>query len=97
MRKDLIKAIDDWVGIMRNQLLSTLGFEEVSKAKMEMERLKDQVGPLQQALTGAGQPSVVKKIFQIDAQKLKEGYNNMFTKYKDLRQRTDFEISLNWK
>ena len=41
MRKDLIKAIDDWVGIMRNHLLSTLGFEEVSKAKMEMERLKD--------------------------------------------------------
>lgn len=41
MRKDLIKAIDDWVAIMRNNLLSTLGFEEVNKAKIEMERLKD--------------------------------------------------------
>jgi hypothetical protein len=40
MRKDLIKAIDDWVGIIRNHLLSTLGFKEVAKAKIEMERLK---------------------------------------------------------
>lgn len=41
MRKDLIRAIDDWVGIMRNHLLSTLGFEDVNKAKLEMEKLKD--------------------------------------------------------
>jgi len=41
MRKDLIRAIDDWVGIMRNHLLSTLGFEEVNKVKNEMERLRD--------------------------------------------------------
>jgi len=27
MRKDLIRAIEDWVAIMRNHLLSTLGFE----------------------------------------------------------------------
>ena len=67
MRKDLIRAIDDWVGIMRNHLLSTLGFEEVNKVKNEMERLKDQISLLQQALNGAGQPGIVKKIFQIDA------------------------------
>ena len=41
MRKDLIRAIDDWVAIMRNHLLSTLGFEDVNKNKSEMEKLKD--------------------------------------------------------
>ncbi len=97
MRKDLIRAIDDWVAIMRNHLLSTLGFEEVNKAKVEMERLKDEIGLLQQALNGSGQAGVVKKIFQIDAQKLKEGYNGMFARYKQLQQRTDFQINLNWK
>jgi hypothetical protein len=67
MRKDLIKAVDDWVAIMRTHLLTTLGFEEVGKAKLEMEKLKDEVGLLQQALNSVGQPGVVKKIFQIDA------------------------------
>jgi hypothetical protein len=48
-----------------------LGFEEVAKAKTEMERLRDEVHLLQQSISTAGQPSVVKKIFQIDADKLK--------------------------
>lgn len=41
MRKDLIRAVDDWVGILKGHLLSSLGFEEVTKVKAEMERLKD--------------------------------------------------------
>lgn len=26
MRKDLVRAIDDWVGILRSHLIGTLGF-----------------------------------------------------------------------
>jgi len=36
-----MKSIDDWFGIMKNNLLSSLGFEEVHKAKLETEKLKD--------------------------------------------------------
>lgn len=55
-----------------------------------MERLREEVGLLQQSLSGAGLPSVVKKIMQIDAEKLKESYNGTFLKYRELQQRTDF-------
>ena len=41
MRKDLLRAVEDWVAILRNHLVSTLGFEEVGKAKNEMEKLRD--------------------------------------------------------
>ena len=41
MRKDLVRAIDDWVGILRNHLIGTLGFEEVGRAEGEMERLRE--------------------------------------------------------
>lgn len=33
MRKDLVRAVDDWIGILKGHLLSTLGFEEVAKTK----------------------------------------------------------------
>lgn len=36
MRKDIIRAVDDWIGILKGHLLSTLGFEEVAKTKAEM-------------------------------------------------------------
>lgn len=52
---------------------------------------------LQQALSTAGQPAVVKKIFQIDAEKLKEGYKNMIARFKKLQEKADFDISMNWK
>ena len=34
MRKDLIRAVEDWVGILKNHLLGTLGFDDVAKAKV---------------------------------------------------------------
>ena len=97
MRKELVKAVEDWVGILKNHLLSTLGFEEVNKSKAEMERLKEEVHMLQQSLATSGQPSVVKKIFQIDSDKLEEGYSSMFLKFKELSHRSDFDINVNWK
>lgn len=97
MRKDLIRAIDDWVTILRNHLLTTLGFEEVAKTKVEMERLRDEICLLQQSLSTNGQSSIIKKIFQIDGEKLKEGYNSMFSKFKELSFRADFDIIVNWK
>ena len=64
---------------------------------MEMERLRDEVCLLQQSLTSNGQSSIIKKIFQIDADKLKEGYNHMFLKFKELSHKADFDIIVNWK
>ena len=48
-------------------------------------------------MTSSGQSSIIKKIFQIDADKLKEGYNHMFLKFKELSQKADFDIIVNWK
>ena len=67
MRKDLIRAVEDWVSILKNHLVGTLGFEEVSKTKQEMERLKDEIGMLQQSLSTGSQPSTIRKVYQIDA------------------------------
>jgi hypothetical protein len=39
MRKDLIKAVDEWITIMKGHLMSSLGFDDVSKMKLEMEKL----------------------------------------------------------
>lgn len=33
LRRDLVKAVDEWVSIMKSHLLSSLGFEEVGKMK----------------------------------------------------------------
>lgn len=41
MRKDLMRAVDDWIGILKGHLLNTLGFEDVAKNKAEMERLRE--------------------------------------------------------
>lgn len=71
MRKDLIRAVEDWVTILKNHLFTSLGFEEVAKTKLEMEKLRDEIGMLQQSLMTSGQSSIVKKIYQIDADKLK--------------------------
>jgi hypothetical protein len=98
MRKDLLRAVEDWVSILRGHLISTLGFEEVGKARNEMEKLREEIGLLQQSLTtGAAQPGIIRKIMQIDAERLSQSYNGMFLKYRELQQRTDFEIALNWK
>jgi hypothetical protein len=39
MRRDLVKAVDEWVGIMRGHLLSSLGFDDLAKTRNEMEKL----------------------------------------------------------
>jgi len=33
MRRDLIRAVDEWVGIMRGHLLASIGFEDMMKTK----------------------------------------------------------------
>lgn len=90
MRREMIKVVDEWVGIMRNHLLDTIGFNEINEIKMEMSKLYDEVGLLRNTLHMNTQPSIIKKIFQIDAEKLEEGYRNMYVKYCDLKARSDF-------
>ena len=97
MRKDLIRAVEDWVSILKSHLFGSLGFEEVAKTKVEMERLREEIGLLQQSLSTSGQSSVIKKIYQFDADKLSEGYTSMYRRFKEVSQKADFEILVNWK
>lgn len=52
---------------------------------------------LQQSLSTSGQPAVVKKVYQIDSDKLEEGYESMFVKFKELQKKAEFDIVMNWK
>ena len=97
MRRDLVRAVDDWVGIMREHLLTSLGFEEMEKIRTEMERLNDEVTMLRNALQGGGQASVVKKVYSIDGEKLQEGYTEMGRKLKSIHRKAEFEFSIDWK
>ena len=90
MRKDLIRAVEDWVLILKNHLFGSLGFEELARTKVEMERLREEIGLLQQSLSTSGQSSIIKKIYQIDADKLNEGYTGMYRKFKEVSQKADF-------
>ena len=33
MRKDLIRAIEDWVSILKNNLFNSLGFDDLARTK----------------------------------------------------------------
>lgn len=96
MKKDLVRAIDDFVKVLKEHMLTSLGFEEVTKAKHEMERLKEEVAQLQQSLS-SNQAAVVKRIYQIDSEKLEESYQAMFVRFNELHQKAEFDIVLNWK
>jgi len=58
--------------------------------------LREEIGFLQQLLS-TGQSSIVKKVYQIDADKLRDGYSAMSQKAKQVSQRADFDILINWK
>lgn len=97
MRKDIVRAVDEWVAIMRSHLLSSLGFDEMAKVKAEMEKLYDEVGALKAALQSGSQAGVVKKVYQIDGEKLEKGYSGMFQQYREMQVKSDFEFAINWK
>jgi hypothetical protein len=97
MRRDLVKAVDEWVAIMRGHLLGSLGFDDLARMRTEMEKLSEEVGLLRGALQGNGQPSAIKKVFQIDAEKLEESYSSMFGRYRELQKTAEFEFAIDWK
>ena len=97
MRKDLVKAVDEWIGIMKGHLMGSLGFDEIAKMRVEMEKLCEEVAVLKNALQGGSQPAVIKKVFQIDGEKLESSYTSMFKKYRDLEKNSEFEFAINWK
>jgi hypothetical protein len=39
MRRDLVKAVDEWISIMKSHLMNSLGFDDMGKMKSEMEKL----------------------------------------------------------
>jgi hypothetical protein len=45
---------------------------------------------LKNALQNANQPAIIKKVFQIDAEKLEDSYSTMFKQYRDLQKKSDF-------
>jgi hypothetical protein len=90
MRKDLVKAVDEWINIMKGHLMSSLGFDDISKMKVEMEKLCEEVGVLRNALQSGNQPAIIKKVFQIDGEKLEASYTSMFKKYKELEKKSEF-------
>lgn len=47
-----------------------------------MEKLYEEVGVLRAALQSGSQPGVIKKVFQIDSEKLEGTYAGMFKKYR---------------
>jgi hypothetical protein len=97
MRRDLVKAVDEWVTIMRGHLLSSLGFDDLARMRGEMEKLTEEVGLLRGALQGSGQPAAIKKVFQIDAEKLEESYSAMFARFKETQKKAEFEFAIDWK
>jgi len=41
MRKDVVRAVEEWVGIMRDHLLQNMGVNDMATTKKEMEKLCD--------------------------------------------------------
>ena len=97
MRRDLVKAVDQWISIMKAHLMNSLGFDDMGKMKMEMEKLMEEVSILKNGLSNTGQPTIIKKVFQIDGEKLESSYNTMFKNYRQLQKNADFEFTVNWK
>ena len=97
MRRDLVKAVDQWISIMKAHLMNSLGFDDMGKMKMEMEKLMEEVSILKNGLSNTGQPAIIKKTFQIDGEKLESSYNTMFKNYRQLQKNADFEFTVNWK
>ena len=62
-----------------------------------MEKLREEIGELQRMLQSGAQPSIIKKIYSIDSEKLKENYGVMFSGQKDLEKRAKIEFVVNWK
>lgn len=52
---------------------------------------------LRGALQGTGQPAAIKKVFQIDAEKLEESYTSMFGRFRELKRKAEFEFAIDWK
>lgn len=65
--------------------------------RVEMEKLCEEVAVLKNALQSGSQPAVIKKVFQIDGEKLESSYTSMFKKYRDLEKNSEFEFAINWK
>jgi hypothetical protein len=62
----------------------------MAKVKTEMEKLYDEVGALKAALQSGSQAGVVKKVYQIDGEKLEKGYSSMFQQYREMQVKSDF-------
>jgi len=67
---------------MKAHLMNSLGFDDMGKMKMEMEKLMEEVSILKNGLSNTGQPTIIKKVFQIDGEKLESSYNTMFKNYR---------------
>jgi len=62
-----------------------------------MEKLCDEIDVLKTALQSGNNAAVVKKVYQIDGDRLEKGYSTMFKQYKELQSKAEFEFTINWK
>jgi hypothetical protein len=70
MRKDVVRAVEEWVGIMRQHLLQNIGINDMTATKKEMEKLWEEVKVLRSALQGSSQAEMVRKAYKLDSDML---------------------------
>lgn len=82
---------------MRSHLLGSLGFDELARMRAEMDKLTEEIGMLRNALQTGTNPTAIKKVYQIDAEKLEEGYSGMYSRFQELQRKAEFDFAIDWK